>query len=167
MKWAILAAGLWVSVTGFSQTEKGRFTLSGGSTLQVSNITTEQTGNSFNNVQLNGGLGYFVVNDVCLGVNGAYTSQSSYSQMNVMPALAVYLPVSTAVKPFAQVGVGYAKMSLNSESISGVALSCAGGVACFLNKNVSVDFGVMYQQNEYNSSKIKTLSGIFAFSIYL
>ncbi|MDD2797964.1 MAG: outer membrane beta-barrel protein [Bacteroidales bacterium] len=166
-KWIFMTVGLLVSSLSFSQTEKGRFTLTGGSTLQMSSITAESKDNSVSSFQLKSGIGYFVANDVSLGMYGSYISQSTYSEWYLIPAVGLYYPLKDNFKPFAQVGLGYSNISLNSETIGGYSFVCAGGVAYFLNKNVSIDFGVQYQRSQYDSSKLSTVGGIIGFSIYL
>lgn len=169
-----------------AQTQKGNFVLSGKTDLNFlfSNVTTGtdsvQTGKTTGNQYgLTAGAGYFVVNNLALGIFGTYSysyskiGASNYQPSNtqnitqsftILPQLQYYLPVEGKLKPFTAIGVGYmwlqerdSRVTENYNkvySLSGPAFTGGIGVSYFITNSVALDLGFQYSYNRLKDELI-------------
>jgi len=120
---------LFFGSSGFGQTEKGKFVLSGNTDLNFlfSNITmgtdSVQTGKSKSNQYgVTIGAGYFVTNNFAVGISGTYSYSYSKIESNnyinsktesitrsftILPQVQYYFPVEGKLKPVLAIGAGY------------------------------------------------------------
>ena len=177
---------LFLCSTTFAQTQKGNFVLSGKTDLNFlfSNITTGtdsvKTGETKNNqFGFSAGVGYFVANNLALGISGTYSysyskiGASNYQPSNtenitklftILPQIQYYFPAGGKLKPFAVAGVGYmwlqerdSRVTENYNkvySLSGVAFTGGVGVSYFISKSVAFDLGLQYSYNRLKDELI-------------
>ncbi len=197
MKKLLLLAFVLICVSGFSQTTKGRFIVSGAAGLQINagTLNYEFDGDEFSEtkqttIQFTPSFGYFVIDNLAVGLSGGITSTTqkdgddkyTSTSLAIAPTAMYFFPVEGKIKPFVQVGVGI-NSSTNKfvsdegpdekDSYSGLLLSGGGGVAFFINENVSFNGGLSYNRSSMKNSdeedyKIKQgiLSGIIGISVY-
>lgn len=201
MKLLMVAVLLTMATGSFAQTKKGNLVLSGGTGLQFMSVnskaiydgktTSENKGSS---LSFTPSLAYFIVDNLAIGLAGKFTTTSSKNEnagnlyKNVststmlLPTVLYYFPVEGKIKPLIQIGAGLDSYSYNStypgsienkSSASGLALNFGGGIAYFMNENISLDLGLAYTSTKLtdgNDSKRKTKQGNFGanigFSIY-
>ena len=177
---------LFLCLSSFAQTQKGNFVLSGKTDMNFlfSNITTGtdsvQTGKTKGNqFGLTAGAGYFVANNVALGIFGTYSysytrigsspdyqvakTENITQSFTILPQLQYYFPVEGKLKPFAAAGGGYMWLQErdskvtehNNEvySLSGPAFTGGVGISYFIITSVAFDLGFQYS---YNRLKDKT-----------
>lgn len=174
-----------------AQTEKGRFIISGQSSLgflysaddtsnpSSSQGTVSQNSHSFN---LSPAIGYFVIDNLSIALQADYKLEDAdfttkMSQFTIMPSVSYYLPTDKPVRPFASIGAGYADItqyipqsssSNQKHSFSGFTWGGALGVACFLNNHLSIDLSLQYSDlnTSYSGdSSMKIKQNGFAASI--
>ena len=183
----ILSAFVLLSSVAFGQTEKGKWTVSGNTSLQILN-TGESGYDNKTNITLNTSAGYFVINNLAIGVSFAAVSQEGYSaisiihtepngwqsikqeihhvSISVLPTATYYFPTASKIKPYIQAGIGYGTTKISFNFTDGLALGGGGGIAYFINKNVSLDFGLQYLRNDYDGSIYSTFGGVVGFSLF-
>lgn len=158
-KTLVLGGLLLLSTVSFSQTEKGNYILSGRTSIDFvrnsSNLSNNGTQIPEGDVDMNtfkllSDFGYFVADNFALCLSGVYshTRENIYksNELVLMPTLIYYIPLNSAFRPYAQIGVGYAnaseKSDIEKEFFSGFAYGGGIGVAYFITKNIAVDFGI-------------------------
>lgn len=151
-----------------SQTEQGKFVISGATSLQFMNRTIEYEyeGSSIGESKTNSfsilpSVSYFVIDNLAIGLFADFTSVSQDDSRGkiksksiiLLPSALYYFAVKGDLKPVAQVGLGYGTITSESESgyfsefkskESGLAVNFGGGVAYFINEFVSLNFGLAY-----------------------
>jgi len=186
----LLLVGLIVSSTAFAQTQKGHLFVSGGAGL-VTTFTSQKyvyDGESGDNttgisITLLPSLGYFVADNLCIGLAGNITNNSSKdesgdkyvaNQILITPEVIYFFPVDGKVKPIAQIGVGIASMTEKyvpkdgdneKYSYSGPNFNIGAGIAYFVKENISFNFGLSYTKvilTDGDDSKSKLKQGNFA-----
>ncbi|VBB46739.1 putative OprF membrane domain protein [uncultured Paludibacter sp.] len=162
----VLALAILCSSAIFAQTEKGNLVVSGSTSLQIQNSSWSDDNGSTTTVQFNPSIGYFVANNLCVGVSLSVMSQDESSQFSILPSLGYYFPVQGSLKPYLQLGLGYGSLKSGSSSVGGLAVGAGGGVAYFLNENVSLDFGLQYLRNDYDGYILNNVGGLVGFSIF-
>jgi outer membrane protein len=205
MKNIIIALLLLVcSKANFAQTEKGAFVLSGKTDLhflfsqntagtdsiQVSKIKTNEYGFSL-------GAGYFIADNLSVGVSSAYTYSDSRSYPNqwmegvesitttfsVIPQLSYYLPVEGKLKPSLAAGIGYTWLKeRNSQNpsnnnvvykASGPSYNAGVGASYFITRSVAFDLSVQYSHSRLKEpgsewlQKQNAVAGAVGISVYL
>ena len=177
---------LFLCSTTFAQTQKGNFVLSGKTDINFlfSNITTGtdsvQTGKTKGNqFGLTAGVGYFVANNLALGIFGTYSysyskiGASNYQPSNtqnitqsftILPQLQYYFPVEGKLKPFAAIGVGYMWLQERDSrvtdnynkvySLSGTSFTGGVGASYFIITSVALDLGFQYSYNRLKDELI-------------
>lgn len=192
----ILGAMLMLSSVSFSQTEKGTFLVSGRSSLEFSRNVTNfsydgqsipEANADINSLSLFSDLGYFVANNFVVSVSLNYSLSSSFpssgekvktGEFIIMPALIYYIPLESSLRPFVQVGGGYANVTEEAggekEFFSGVGYGAGAGLAWFVNEKLSIDLGIQWagtrlKYSEDTSVKLSgnSLGAAIGFSLYL
>jgi outer membrane protein len=191
MKKIILTAAA-VFAFGFAnaQTEKGNWQISGSTGLGFSSVKQKykaengqtQDGSKISNFNIKPAAGYFVIDNLMVGLALDYNTSTSKdgpskytnSAISLIPQ-ATYFFGKSNVKPFLNAGLGLASASFKesdngnsfSSSPSGMVWGLNGGVAFFVTKSVSFDFGLGYQSislksDESNNSQsiTSTTSGL-------
>jgi len=186
---AVLAC---LSFPANAQTEKGNFLISASSNLDFTSSSiklkkgdTSNDGGDRGTFELTPAAGYFVANNLALGVmvsleslNEKEEDGDKYTETTTMllPFAILYFGKSN-VKPFVQAafGPGWEKWGYDEkekESITGFQLG--GGLAVFVNQHVSLDFSLGYASasakvnDNYNTEwKVinKGIGGNIGFSI--
>jgi outer membrane protein len=198
MKKFLLFAFLLACFSGFSQTTKGRFIVSGAAGLQVNagTIKYEYDGEDFGDtkqttIQFTPSFGYFVIDNLAVGLSSSISSTTqkddgdkyTSTSIAIAPTVIYFFPVEGKIKPFVQVAAGLNNASNKyvpnegpdeKESYSGLLLSGGGGVAFFINDNVSFNAGLTYNRSSLKDSdddnyKVKQgiLSGSVGISVFL
>lgn len=166
---------LFFCSTAFAQTQKGNFVLSGktGLNFLFSKITTGtdsvQTGKSNSNeYDFTAGAGYFVANNLSVGVSGTYSynyskieqgyldagTQNITQSFTIVPQVQYYFPVYGKLKPSVALGAGYAWLQQRDSRVtenynkvyelSGASFYGGVGVSYFITQSVSFDLGFQY-----------------------
>lgn len=173
-----------------AQTEKGRFMISGSTAADLSYVSEDLSSGGDTRLSLNisPAAGYFVIDDLVIGVqtNFGYTD-SDYNdkstQFVFMPTAQYYLPFGSVLRPSIQVGAGYVSLSqsmptgnnsTSRHSFRGFTWASAAGISYFINRSISLDFGVQYADinasySGDSSIKVKTkgIGGTIGISLYL
>lgn len=165
----LLLVGMLLSSTTFAQTQKGHLFVSGGAGL-VSTFTSQTPvydGKSGDNttghsITLLPSLGYFVIDNLSIGLAGniVYSSSKSESgnksvsnQILLTPVAIYFFPVEGKIKPLAQVGIGLALMTekyipKNGDdqkyAYGGPNFNIGAGISYFVKENISFNFGLSY-----------------------
>lgn len=181
-----------VTLSMSAQTEKGRFTISGSTAVDLSYVSKSLNGDGIGDTSFNLNIsptaGYFVIDDLAIGVQANFTYLDSdindkSTQFSFIPTAQYYLPFGTVLRPSIQVGAGYINISQsvptgnNSSSrlsFGGFTWAAAVGVSYFINKSISLDLGVQYADINASYSgdtsiKVKTkgVGGTIGISLYL
>lgn len=156
---------LFVSLLTFSQTQKGRWIVSGNSTFQVSN-TKPENGDGKTMVILSPSIGYFVIDGLAVGVDLNLLTSDGSTAFSILPSASYYFDTKSQVKPFAQMGLGYSSLSTNNNTYGGLAVGAGAGVLYQLNDNVGVNLGLQYLRSDYDSAITNTIGGLMGFSIF-
>lgn len=184
MKKVILTAIAVFGITlANAQTQKGKWLVSGGTSLEFSsakqklkadNFDTED-GPKISSFNVKPAVGYFVAENFMIGLSLDYetstikfdSEKETQSSVSVIPQVGYYFGKSN-VKPFLNAGFGFASVSNSNldDNVNGTVLGINGGVAYFVSKSVSFDFGVGYQsisvkvdETNFNPSYTNTTSG--------
>ncbi|MBC3758630.1 outer membrane beta-barrel protein [Hyunsoonleella sp. SJ7] len=198
MKKAVLIIVLLFTVSAFCQTEKGNFIVGGSSnfsfTSSKSKIKTNSQdldGPQATNVSFGPAGGFFVINNLALGLQAPISFEKSTEDLNgsgsvevkstsfaVSPFVRYYFSKSS-IKPFLQgtIGLGRVKSQFesngngfsNSESKSNLFLyGFDGGVAIFINESISINLGVGYLSSsskpDESSNDLKFVTNIIGLS---
>lgn len=193
MIFCLMAATMALS----AQTEKGRFTISGQTSLGLS-YSSDDTSNASNSqgsmsqesysFNVSPAIGYFVIDNLALSLQADYKLEDAdyidkMSQFTIMPSVSYFIPTGRPVRPFASLGAGYADItqhlpinasSTQKHSFSGFTWGAALGVACFINNNASIDLSLQYSDVNTSYSgdssmkiKQKGFAASVGFSLFL
>ncbi len=193
MKKLLLLTLIFAGVNAFSQTEKGKFIVSGaaGLTINAGTIKYEYDGKTLadNNqtvIEFTPTFGYFVIDNLAIGLTSSISSSTQKAEsgdkyntttISLAPTVLYFFPVEGKIKPFAQLAFGLnsrtekdmPKMGDDEKySASGLLISGGGGVAFFINENVSFNAGLAYNSSTLTDSdddKAKIKYGVFGGSI--
>ncbi len=192
----ILGVLLMLSSASFSQTEKGTFLVSGRTSLEFARSVTNfsydgqsipQANSDINSFRLFSDLGYFVANNFVAGVSVNYSLSTSFpssgekvkaGEFIIMPTLIYYIPLESSLRPFIQVGGGYANATEEAggdkQNFSGVGYGAGAGLAWFVSEKLSIDLGIQWAGTKlkYSEDSDVKLSGdslgaAIGFSLYL
>lgn len=185
--------------TGFSQTEKGTVLISGATGLQLQSSTARfiddgvtQTKEKIRSFSILPSVGYFVIDNLALGLQGSIGSQTTieededkYRRVTAMllPTVSYYIPTGGSVSPFGQVGIGFGVETdsylpdggtKQTFTYSGLAWNAGAGVAIFLNDFASLNIGLQYSKTSLTNPDDTTrkfkqgnLGGNLGFSLFL
>jgi outer membrane protein len=196
-KVVLLTLTLLLSHVITAQTEKGKLLLSGATGLQFlsTNLEVEYDGQSQGDFDQSSfsftpGIGYFVIDNLAVGLSAnfetltqedlgdTYTANST----TILPTLLYYFPLESKLRPYAQLAAGFTsakeKETIDSFSVesklNGTSLVFGGGASYFINKTISLDFGLAYGITTLKDSddsdlvqKQKTFGASVGFSIFL
>lgn len=179
-------------VISFSQTEQGRWILSGKTGLHFTHTFSEQlprtepiqTTSTLNQFSINPSFGYFVANNLAVQLSTTYEyknldDNATQNDFIVLPELVYFIPTNKPLRPFIQAGAGYSftntKDSGNSiTKYGGFTFGGGLGVSYFVNKYFSVDLGGQYTNMNLKNKNVSTVkiksqsvSGLVGLSIYL
>ena len=158
--------------TDFSMsTVKGNVLLSGSTKLSFSSLANKveelDSDVDVKEFSFNSFLGYFIEDNLALAFSFAYeVSRSEYEGSKnkerlflIGPSLTFFCCPSSNIKPFVQgecmVGNLHSETDYGSEShVEGWSLGT--GVACFLNRNISLDLGLGYVSINYDDFELKS-----------
>lgn len=168
IKTVFISLMLLASALSFSQTEKGKWTLSGSSTFQATKSSMDVEGGTISNttIMFNPSVGYFVVKDLSVGLGLGFLSQDNQSTFSIMPTASYFIPTKSIIRPFAQVGIGYSALKEYGYTSDGLAMGFGAGVAIFANKNFSVDMGLQALLNKYDPYTMFTYGGMIGLSVF-
>jgi hypothetical protein len=156
----------------FMSTVKGNVLLSGSTKLSFSSLTNEVDEELDSDVDVkefsfNSSLGYFIEDNLALAFSFSYeVSRSEYEGSKnkerlflIGPSLTFFCCSSSNIKPFVQgecmVGNLMCETDYGDEShVEG--WSFGTGVACFLNRNISLDLGLGYVTINYDDFELKS-----------
>lgn len=191
-----MGALLFLSAIAFAQTEKGRFTVSGRSSIDFSYSNTKFKGGSIPDSEATGetynfniapAVGFFLFNDFAVTLQTSYgisdgNTNSQMSQFAVIPGVIYYVPTGSIVRPFVQAGGGYANISMKTpltsggkatNSFNGYTLAGGVGVAFFVRENIAIELAGQYatvKTSFSGDSSIKMnmdgFSGSIGFSLF-
>lgn len=193
MKKLLLFAFLLACFSGFSQTTKGRLIVSGTAGLQFNagTIDYEYDGKNYGEnkqttIQFTPTFGYFIIDNLAVGLSSSISSTTNKDEdgdkynntsIGIAPTAMYFFPVDGKVKPFVQIAAGLNSATSkyipkngpdDKESYSGLLLNGGGGVAFFVNDNVSFNGGLSYTRSSMTNSdddKDKVKQGIFSGTI--
>ncbi|MNK09122.1 hypothetical protein D3C87_270720 [compost metagenome] len=184
-----LAAGL--NVAANAQTEKGKWLVSGSTNVGFNSVSTKYKANDqsadgpkVNTFNVSPSVGYFVVNNLSIGLGLDYNNTStkevgddrmSSSTFTVMPTATYFFTKNTSVKPYLGAGAGFAaykeKYGSVSQSNNGFAWGVEGGLAYFISPKIAVDLGLGYGQVSVKESGVTINANTFGakvgFSLFL
>lgn len=158
-------ACLLLSLSAFSQTNKGNWTVAGTSTIQVMNVSPEG-GDGTTIVMLSPSFSYFVAKGFAVGVDLSLLSVEELTIMAALPTASYYFDTKSQVKPFVQLGVGYGNLKLGESSAGGLALSAAAGITYLVNDKVGLNLGLRYMRSDFDGNVMNIFGGMGGFSIF-
>jgi outer membrane protein len=182
----VLICLMGLSTMATAQTDRGSFLISASSSLGYSSLSRKNEQYSVGSdagkvstLQLNPGVGYFLANNLALGVQlsiKSYTTKQNMSRDS--ESLAMILAFSRlyfgsgSSKPFVQgaVGIGRQEVGIKNPKIENVSgYEVDGGVAIFLTPNIALEFILGYTRvtSGYsdNSSTLRGLGTQVGFSL--
>lgn len=194
MKKLLLAAFAVFAFTSVNaQTEKGNWVFSGNTSISFASTKAkvEVDGNesggelSSSVFTLTPSLGYFVIDNLAVGLDLSYTStkidddsvESTTSSFAVLPMGTYFFEAGDNFKPYVGVAGGLISTSSGDEDSNksnGLAIRGKGGIAYFLNESIALDFSAQYvhtsQKNKENNDVVTNNNSFgvgFGFSIFL
>ena len=177
------------SGTIFAQTKQGNILLSGGAGLQFisSSLKVVYDGVTQGKVKLGSfslmpSFGYFVIDNLAIGLAGNITISSSKFESEpkdvsttimLIPSAIYYIPSSGKVRPLVQVGVGLASQTEKSSgetnsAATGLAFNFGAGASYFIKENIAVNLGLSYtlaSLKDSDDNKFKYKEGNFGANI--
>ncbi|MCU7693888.1 transporter [Haoranjiania flava] len=170
---------------GFSQTEKGRFALSGATNLGFLSSTTSVAVDSgrgsavkTKTANLQAAMAYFIVKDLAVGINGGIVYNRTEPDNNspyfhnwsasVVPSITYFIPVGGRLRPQLSAGAGYTWVFKDKTDAEGITFHVSPAVSYFPNRNFSFDLGVQYAHLQLkdketgNSSQTQNIIGLAA-----
>lgn len=145
-----------------AQTAQGNWLIGGGAGFSSGKYSGGSS--SVSNFFLAPNAGYFVADDIAVGAEIAFMSQTGgYSSFGASPFVRYYfLPIGDAAKLLAHgsFGFGSSKDGEGEESVSSTNWKLAAGPAFFLNPNVALE-ALLY----YNSNKAKDIPAYNTFGV--
>ena len=161
MKHKIIAISLmmlfaWVNL--HAQTEKGRFVIGAGSSVDVSNTKGGLSGapskTSNTTIIIKPEVGYFIVDDFSVGLSFSvegYTGDAGGAHADLLSEFKYFFK-GTNFRPFVKVNAGYKYkdfwglfgQSVPVSDVQGFAFGGGAGGAFFVRNNISIDLGLQY-----------------------
>ncbi|MCE5177641.1 MAG: porin family protein [Porphyromonadaceae bacterium] len=173
-----------------AQTEKGKFSISGRSSIEGAYFSNRVYGDNISigdreamdvdgySFSITPSLSYFVIDNVSIGGQATFSIadgdyQSKTTEFILMPTVAYYFPTKKMIRPFVALGAGYANVSMESMSFSGFNWAGGIGAAFFLSNNISIDLMAEYAELSARTSEntkyrysTKGLGGSVGLSVY-
>lgn len=149
----------------YSQIHKGIWIVSGNSSFQVSS-TTPEGGDASTTVTLSPSIGYFVANNLAIGASVSLQSTEGTTVYSILPTASYYFETQSQIKPFVDLGLGYANISADGDNFGGLALGAGAGIVYLFNQNVGLNVGLQYLRNDFDVGVINTFGGMMGFSIF-
>lgn len=139
-----------------AQTNQGSFHLSGAS--QISFQNTFADGESQSVFTLQPSFGFFVVDNLSLGLTGLVTYQSGLESTTyaAMPTLTYYINMGRGFIPYVGLGLGYVGMATKDINVGGLGIGVEAGGVLMLNDHVGIDLGLQYLRQQYPVDEIKS-----------
>ena len=171
-KTLVISVLLLLPAVSFSQTERGKYIISGKSSIELvrNNSTWSNNGTpdpgagvDMSSFKAIAGVGYFIADNFALGLSGHYShtveASSKMNEIVLMPTLMYFIPSNSALRLYAQIAAGYANTIENNSGskdlFSGPAYGGGIGLAYFINSSIAVDLGIQlvgtkltYSENE-------------------
>lgn len=167
------------ALTLSAQTEKGKFSLSGSSSMSGAYFSNRVFGDGINSkdkeatdldgysITITPSIGYFVIDNLSVGGQVSFTItdgdyQNKACQFILMPTVAYYIPTGKPVRPFVALGAGYANVSIElgvngakagSMAFGGFTWGGGAGAAFFVSDAVSIDLMAEYAEVSARYSK--------------
>ncbi|WP_407478032.1 acyloxyacyl hydrolase [Elizabethkingia anophelis] len=189
MKKKLMVCGL--VIIGFAasaQTKKGNWVVAGSTTLGFDNTSTTLKKGSFsidgpkvNKFTITPSAGYFVINNLSVGLDLEYTSTATKydngkyttNAFGILPTATYYFTKNKVIKPYLGAGIGYSSItdkeeyrnSTDQNTMDGFAWKLKGGIAYFLKKNIAADLGLSYSQFSSKNNNITTRVNNFGIGI--
>ena len=173
-----------------AQTEKGKFSISGRSSIEGAYFSNRIYGDNISigdreamdvdgySFSITPSLSYFVIENLSIGGQATYSIsdgdyQSKTTEFILMPTVAYYIPTGKVVRPFVALGAGYANVSMENMSFSGFTWAGGIGAAFFISNNTSIDLMAEYAELSARTSNnsnykysTKGLGGSVGLSVY-
>lgn len=173
-----------------AQTEKGKFSISGRSSIEGAYFSNRVYGDNISTTvreamdvdgysfSITPSLSYFVIDNLSIGGQATFSItdgdyQSKTTEFIFMPTVAYYIPIEKVVRPFVALGAGYANVSMESMSFSGFTWAGGVGAAFFVSNNISIDLMAEYAELSSKTSdnsnykySTKGLGGSIGLSVY-
>ena len=172
----ILMAAAVLGTSAMAQTDQGTWMFGAGSNLGFTSgkIDNDQE-DATTNIALDVRGGYFIIDNLAVGLDIGFGSQSegdySESQIGVGPYLRYYLMES---KLFGQAGFQFQTASSDGDNLgSGSAIGLGAGYAAWLNDNITIEPLVSYNMTSFKyegadeSAKGGNFGLMINFGIYL
>ena len=161
MKYKIIAISLmalfaWANLP--AQTEKGRFIIGAGGSVDVSNtkggLSSVPSKTSNTTIIIKPEVGYFLLDDFSVGISislEGYTGDAHGAHADLLSEFKYFFK-GTHFRPFVKANVGYKYkdfwglfgQSIPVSDVQGLAFGGGVGGAFFVRKNISVDLGLNY-----------------------
>ena len=154
-----------LSSMAYSQTYKGNWIVSGNSSFQVLSSTPEG-GDASTTVTLSPSIGYFVANNLAIGASVSLQSTEGTTIYSILPTASYYFETQSQIRPFVELGIGYASISADDENFGGLAVGAGAGIMYLFNQNVGLNVGLQYLRNDFDLGVINTFGGAMGFSIF-
>lgn len=197
MRLLLILCMIFATMALSAQTERGRFIISGQTSLDFSysSDNTSHVSSSKGTItqesyslNITPGVGYFVVDNFAVLLQTSYITENAdyidkMSQFTFTPSLSYYIPTGGTIRPFIIAGAGYANITqhipiqnnaTSRHSFSGYTLSVGLGAAYFINNWISLDLNVEYSDINTSYSgdsslkiKMNGFSGAIGFSLFL
>jgi len=170
MKKYLLLLIILLPVTNiFSQTTKGNFILSGGTSMQFNGNVEKRVygGRTLDEDKINSfsflpSIGYFVMDNLAIELfsdisisRHRFNYENDYwsSSTLILPNVLYYFPMTGKIRPLVKVGVGYLFGNKNivydtEASYSGIAMNLGGGISYFISEDISFNFGLTYTKSD-------------------
>ena len=155
---AISLIALFAVASLQAQTEKGRFIIGAGSSVDVSNakggLSTAPSKTSNTTIIIKPEVGYFLLDDFSVGVSVSvegYAGDAGGAHADLLSEFKYFFK-GTSFRPFVKANVGYKYkdfwglfgQSIPVSDVQGLAFGGGVGGAFFVRKNISVDLGLNY-----------------------
>ena len=173
-----------------AQTEKGKFSISGRSSIEGAYFSNRVYGDNISigdreamdidgySFSITPSLSYFVIDNFSIGGQATFSIadgdyQSKTTEFILMPTVAYYFLKDKTVRPFVALGAGYANVSMGNMSFSGFTWAGGIGAAFFVSNNISIDLMAEYAELSTRTSdnsdykySTKGLGGSVGLSVY-
>ncbi len=150
-----------------AQTNQGDFVLTGASQLAFQ--STFSGGESEFTFSLTPSFGYFVADNIALGMTGSvlYNSTSGAVIYSAMPGVTYYINMGRNFIPYIGAQIGYTGASSAGTALNGLGLGVSGGGLLMVNDHVGVGLGLQYLHSRYFVQAVSIKANTIAMAIGL